>query len=132
VYNGGATAEEDARVSLAWLRAFGVGGIAVSGPNSQEYWKPYAHPNKFDGLLPILWRSDGVTIYQVPQRTASLAHVVPAAAMVTRPPAAASDISEIEAYGRALEDPSLPVADMHWDGTNRIFVRANVSSGQAV
>ncbi|HTC86806.1 MAG TPA: hypothetical protein VK686_00840 [Bryobacteraceae bacterium] len=132
VYNGGATAEEDARVSLVWLRAFGVGGIAISGPNSQEYWKPYAHPNKFDGLLPVLWRADDVTIYQVPQRSASLAHVVPAAAIVTHPPAVASDVAEIEAYGQALDDRSLPVADMRWDGTNRMFVRANISNGQAV
>jgi len=132
VYNGGATAEKDARVSLVWLRAFGVGGIAISGPNSQEYWKPYAHPNKFDGLLPVLWRADDVTIYQVPQRSASLAHVVPAAAIVTHPPAVASDVAEIEAYGQALDDRSLPVADMRWDGTNRMFVRANISNGQAV
>ena len=132
VYNGGATAQEDARVSLAWLKAFGVGAIAISGPNSQEYWKPYSHPNKFEGLLPVLWRADDVTIYHVSQRTASLAHVVPAVAIVTHPPAAASDIAEIEAYGRVLDDLSLPVADMRWDGTNRMFVRANISNGQAV
>ena len=132
VYNGGGTAEQDARVSLAWLKAFGVGAIAISGPNSQEYWKPYTHPNKFDGLLPVLWSADDVTLYQVSQRTASLAHVVPRGAIVMHPPAAASDIAEIEAYGRALDDPSLPVADLRWDGTNRVFVRANVSSGQAV
>jgi hypothetical protein len=47
-------------------------------------------------------------------------------------PAAASDIAEIEVYGRALEDPSFPEAQMRWDGTNRIFVRADVSPGQAV
>jgi hypothetical protein len=132
VYNGGATAEEDARVSLAWLKAFGVGAIAISGPNSQEYWKPYSHPNKFEGLLPVLWRADDVAIYQVPQRSASLVHIVPRAAIVMHPPAAASDINEIEAYGRVLDDPSLPVADIRWDGTNRIFVHANVSIEQAV
>lgn len=132
VYNGGATSLEDASVSLAWLKAFGVGAIATSGANSQEYWKPYAHPNKFEGLLPVIWRADDVTIYRVPQRSASLAHVVPRAAIVMHPPAAASDIKEIEAYGQALDDPSFPVADMRWDGTNRIFVHANVSSGQVV
>lgn len=132
VYNGGATPQEDARVSLAWLKAFGVGALAMSGANSQEYWKPYAHPTKFEGLLPVVWRADDVTIYQIPQRSASLAHVVPAAAIVMHAPAAVSDIGEIEAYGRALDDPSLPAAGMRWDGTNRIFVRATVASGQAI
>jgi len=77
VYNGGATPGEDARVSLAWMKAYGVGAIAMSGPRSQEYWKPYAHPAKFEGVLPVLWRADDVTVYRVPMRTASLAHVSP-------------------------------------------------------
>ena len=45
----------DARISLAWLRAFGNGAVAVSAPNSQEYWKAVAQPAKFEGLLPSLW-----------------------------------------------------------------------------
>ncbi len=132
VYNGGPTPEEDARVSLAWLKAFGVGAVAVSGPQSQEYWKPYAHPSKFDGILPVLWSEDDVTIYQIPQRTASLAHVVPMTAIAMHPPARADDIGELDSYGRALDEPSLPLADMRWDGTNRIYVHANATRGQAI
>ena len=46
VYNGGQTPGEDARVSLAWLKAYGVGAVAISDPPSRAYWKPYAHPAK--------------------------------------------------------------------------------------
>ncbi len=132
VYNGGATPEEDARISLAWLEAFGVGAVGVSGPRSQEFWKPYAHPSKFEGVLPVLWREDDVTMYGVPQRTPSLAHVVPVAAIAKHAPANTRNVAEIDSYVHALDDPSLPVAEMQWDGSNRVHVRTTATSGQAI
>jgi hypothetical protein len=132
IYNGGETPREDARVSLDWLRAFGVGAIAVSGPNSQEYWKAFTHPAKFEGLLPVLWREDDVTIYRVPQRTASLAHVVNETAIVGRPPAGPRDTDQIEKYVAALDDPSLPAADFHWAAPNSIQIRTMADPGQAI
>ena len=132
VYNGGATPEQDARISLAWLKAFGVGAIAVSGPQSQEYWKPYAHPTKFEGVLPTLWRTDDVIMYRVPQRTPSLAHVVPVASIVTHPLKQSGDIAELESYVTALEDSTLPSAEMKWDGSNRVHVRTTAAGGQAI
>jgi hypothetical protein len=132
IFNGGDTKERDARVSLAWLKAFGAGAIAVSGPDSMEYWRPYAHPHKFDGVLPALWSESGVTIYRVPQRSPSLAHVIPASALVRRAPALGAEIDTLERYDAALEDPSLPLATFEWSGRNRIRILANSSPGQVV
>jgi hypothetical protein len=132
IYNGGETAEEDARVSVAWLKAFGTGAIAVSGPKSQEYWKRYTHPTKFDGRLPVLWSADDVTIYRVPLRTAGLAHVVPESALVRRSPASAGDTGEVEKYVAALDDESLPNAEFEWEDTNRIHIRTVAGPGQVV
>ena len=132
IYNGGDTPQQDARVALDWLGAFGVGAIAVSGPNSQEYWKPFSHPAKFEGFLPVLWREDDVTIYKVPQRTSSLAHVVTETAIVNHPPAGPRDTEEIEKYVAALDDPSLPAADFHWAGQNSIQIRTMASAEQAI
>jgi hypothetical protein len=132
IYNGGDTPRQDARVALDWLGAFGVGAIAVSGPNSQEYWKPFTHPAKFEGLLPVLWREADVTIYRVPQRSASRAHVVNETAIVSHSPAGPRDTEEIEKYVAALDAPSLPVADFHWAGPNSIQIRTMVSAGQAI
>jgi hypothetical protein len=132
IYNGGDTPQQDARVALAWLQAYGVGAIAVSGPDSQEYWKPFIHPAKFEGLLPTLWKDSGVTIYRVPQRTVSLAHVVSATAIVSRTPAGPRDIDEVERFVAALEDPARAGADLDWAGPNRIRIRATVSAGQAI
>jgi hypothetical protein len=132
VYNGGETPEEDARVSIAWLKAFGTGAVAVSGPKSQESWKGFAHPTKFDGRLPVLWSEDDVTIYRIPLRTGSLAHVVPESAIVRIRPASPTDTGEVEKYVAALEDVSLPEAEFRWQGTNRIHIRTMAWPGQAV
>jgi len=132
IYNGGDTPQQDARVSLDWLKAFGVGAVAVSGPNSQEYWKPFAHPAKFEGLLPVLWHEDDVTIYRIPQRTPSLAHVLDQTSILSRPPAGPRDTDAIEKYVAALDDPSLPPAEFHWAGPNKIQIRTAPSPGQAI
>ena len=132
IYNGGDTPPQDARVSLDWLKAFGVAAIAVSGPNSHEYWKPFVHPAKFEGLLPVLWREDDVTIYRVPQGTASLAHVMNETAIVSRSPAGPRDTDAIEKYAAALDDPSWPAADFQWAGPNNIHIRAMATRGQAI
>jgi hypothetical protein len=132
VHNGGDTPLQDARVSLDWLKAFGVGAVAVSGPNSHEYWKPFAHPAKFEGLLPVLWREDDVTIYCVPQLTASLAHVMAESTIVSLPPAGPRDTDAIEKYVAALDDPSMAPAEFHWVGPNSIQIRTMASHGQAI
>ena len=103
LYNGGDTPEKDAQVSITWLKAFGTGAIAVSGPKSQEFWKAFAHPAKFDGRLPLLWSEDDVNIYRVPRRTESLAHVVPESALVRRAPSGPGDTEEVEKYVAALD-----------------------------
>jgi hypothetical protein len=125
IYNGGGSAQIDARVSLGWLKAYGVGAVGVSGPRSSEFWKGYTHPEKFDGILPVLWREDDVTIYQVPQRSASLGHVIPESA-IARDPAA------IDQYVAALDDPALPLAELEWQDRNHIRIRTAASPGQAV
>jgi hypothetical protein len=93
-----------AREALAWLKAFGIGAAGISSPDSQEYWKGFSQPEKFDGLLPVLWRESGVTMYKIPQRTSSMAHVVPESALVVHRPESRADIGEIERYAVALDD----------------------------
>jgi len=132
VYNGGGTAEQDTRAGLAWLKAFGAGALVVSGPQSEEFWKPFAHPAEFERVLPVLWREDDVTIYRIPQRTASLAHVVPEAAIVTGTPRNARDIGAMEAYDAALDDPDLPAARLEWEDRSRMRIATSAGPGQAL
>jgi hypothetical protein len=41
----------------------------VPGAGSQEHYKPFANPRKFDGQLPVLWWDSGDTIDGVPVRS---------------------------------------------------------------
>jgi hypothetical protein len=124
--------ERAGALSTLWLKGFGVQALAVPGPNSEEFWKAVANPQRFDGL-PVLWREDDVTIYRVPQRSASLAHVVPEGALVRHALRRGNmDTGEIRGYAAALDDPALPLARMEWHGFNEATVNTEAQKGQVI
>ena len=82
IYSGMNAGSRDAEYSIFWLKAFGVAAIHVPGPHSTEYYHPFAHPGKFEGVLPKIWQSGDDAIYAAPLRSSSLAHVIPADAVV--------------------------------------------------
>ena len=75
----------------------------------------------------MLWREDDVTIYSVPQRTPSLAHVVPWESLTRGP-----DVAELRKFVDALDDPSLPAAQMDWRSFRGARIRAVVRPGQVI
>ncbi|HZL55715.1 MAG TPA: hypothetical protein VFC21_01460 [Bryobacteraceae bacterium] len=132
VYTGTNAGEHDAEYSLLWLKAFGNHAIYVPGEKSRENYHPIAHPHKFDGLLPVLWHEEDDTIFGVPQRSESLAHVIPREAAVVREPIHGLDVDPIRPYVAALEDPALPVAGMDWRDSASALIRATAKSGQVI
>jgi hypothetical protein len=44
---------EDAEICLIWLKSYGARAVIAGGPGSREYYKPYSHPQKFDGRLKV-------------------------------------------------------------------------------
>jgi hypothetical protein len=119
-------------ISVEWLKAFGTRAIAVSGPKSTDPYQAFANLRKFDGVLPLLWREGDDAIYEVPSRSASLAHVIPAAAVVKRTPIHGLDIEPVEPYVAALEDSRYPLATFQWKGMSEAEIRATVERGQVV
>jgi hypothetical protein len=133
IYTGENAGACDAEYSVFWLKAFGVRAISVPGPESSDYYKiGFAHPFKFEGVLPVLWRDRGDAIYEVPLRSPSLAHVVPAAAIPARRPSDGLDIAPVQPYVAALDDPRYPPASFEWQGTSQARIRATVARGQAI
>ncbi len=123
---------DEAAISVLWLKAFGVHAVTVCGPRSSEFWKPYSDPRKFEGLLPVAWREDDVTIYRVPQRSTSLARVIPEAAVPDPGSGPSLPLHELRKYVSALDDPGMPEASMHWKGSRRIHIETTVHEGQVV
>ena len=132
IYTGQNLGPRDGPISILWLKAFGCGAITVPGPDSRDYFHPILNPRKFDGLLPLIWREGGDSIYQVPLASPSLAHVIPTSALVSRQPIDGSDVQPLRPYIAALEDPALPRATIRWDNPERAKIVARMNSGQVL
>jgi hypothetical protein len=132
LYSGISDQARDAQVSILWLKALGAHAVVVPGPTSSEYFKPFANPGKFEGVLPVLWREAGDTIYEIPGKSSSLAHVVPAEAVVSHMPIHGLDVAETERYVRALDDPAFPAAPLLWPNRHTATVNTQVQPGQAI
>jgi hypothetical protein len=132
IYTDTNAGDRAAEASIFWLKAFGARAIAVSGPQSTQHFKAFAHPQKFDGVLPLLWREGGDSIYEVPSRTHSLAHVIPVSAVVTRRPADGLDTAPAAAYVAALDDAHYPTASFKWNGFSAAQIDTVLGPGQVV
>jgi hypothetical protein len=80
----------------------------------------------------VLRREDGDTVYGVPMLSRSLAHVIPAEAVVLREPINGLDTDPAVDYVSALENPALPQAQIQWTGPSRAVIRAHISRGQVI
>lgn len=120
------TALPDAPGAILWLKAYGVHAVEVNGPHSQEIYKDFVYPKKFDGILEELWRSGDDVIYRVPG--ASLAHMVPRDALVKRPPINGLDTAELVRFVNALNRP----APFEWHGTHSATIEAHVNPGDVI
>ncbi len=132
IQTGTAAGDRDAAISLFWLKAFGNQAIYVPGPRSREHYHAILNPHKFDGLLPVLWRDEDDIIFRVPQRSESMAHVIPRGAIVGRQPIHGLDIEPARPYVAALDDMSLPLADLKWISPSRATIRTSMEPTQVV
>jgi len=126
----GTTPLNDAAVSVLWLKAFGVQAVASGGKNSREYYLSFVNGPKFSGVLKELYRSGDDAIYQVPLRSASLAHVMARARLVQHAPINGIDLAEIRRYVEALDDPTLPEAQFLWRTQHSAEILADLAPGQ--
>jgi hypothetical protein len=114
-------------LTKAYLQALGAQAIVVSGPQSTDRYKDIQGPQRFDAMFPILHRDLGDTIYAVPQRSPSLAHVL----HPNEIPPPAANVYQVYDYSLKIEDPARPAADFEWlsDGVARIratLIRSDV------
>ena len=124
----------DAEPAVLWMQAMGVDAVYVSGKQSQEVYKDFLYPQKFAGVLGVLFDDQhGNTIYRVPRRYPALARVV----ATDRINAAASprepfDTQNLRAYVDIVEKGPASEATLHRDGTDAMVVRARVETGQSI
>ena len=132
IYSGLNTGSRDMEICAVWLKALGAHAFSVAGNLSDPYYRPFTNPERFEGRFPVLWRESDTTIYGVPARSRSLAHVVPANSLVRRLPINGLDIDELKPYVAALEDPALPDAPFRWLNWHAAGIQAKLEAGQVL
>jgi hypothetical protein len=128
----GAQLEGDAQLAVLWLKAFGVQAIEAGGENTREYYHAFRIGGKFRGVLEELWRDGDDAIYRVPQRNASLAHVMAAEQLVSRRPYNGLDIGQLLGYVAALDDRTLSEATFRWKTQHSAEIETSAREGQVV
>ena len=118
--------------SMLWFKALGVRAVAVSGPRSTEVYKPFYHPEKFVGRLPVLWRDGDDIIYEVPWQHYSLAHALEESDLVQRAPVHGVDTAPLIPYVAAIERPGAPPLQMRWLDNETVVISGNLTTSQVV
>ena len=129
IYSGMNAGHSEGQVAVAWLKALGVHAVAIGGKDSGEYYKPFANPAKFEGLLTEIWRDGDDRIYRVPQRSESLARVVLSGQLVTRAPPNGVAVESLMTYLQAIDDPTLPAARWTWHSHRHATAQASLQQG---
>jgi hypothetical protein len=120
-------------LGVRWLAALGADAVIVTGPQSQEVSHDFRFPDKFAGVLPVLYDDrQGDVIYQVPRRYPSLGRVVDTARLEALPPLQQTGLDRLRAYTAVVEEgPDSPVTTA-WSGTDEMRVHARVAPGQSI
>jgi hypothetical protein len=125
---------QDPKPTILWMQCMGVDAVYVADKQSQEIFKDFQFPQKFVGLLPVLYDDkQGNVLYRVPRRYTSLARVVDTAKLnSTRPVRNNDDVEYLQAYADVLEKgPDAPTT-LDWQGTDAMHVHAKLDAGQSL
>jgi hypothetical protein len=120
------------RLGITWLQAMGAHAMIVNGPESGDDYKDYQKPERFEGVVRALHRERGDVIYQVPQRSASLAHVLHAGEATAVQPTGFATEADVVRYVAAIEDPARPEALCDWLDPGNARIRAKLVRGDLV
>lgn len=120
-------------LAIRWLTALGADAVIVPGKKSQEIYHDFKVPDKFSGVLPVLYDDrQGDVIYQVPRRYPSLARVVDRARFEAVQPLEQTNLDLLRAYTVLIEEGPDSPTTTGWSGTDAMRVHARVAQGQSV
>ncbi len=108
------------------LKAMGVEYVIIHGPGSQEFYRDYVHPYKFDALLEQVYAAKGDVIFRLPFKSyANLIHPdeIPRWA---RPP------NLIVSYVAALEDSNRPALTTRWLNVDNMEIKGTIERDSQV
>jgi hypothetical protein len=125
---------ERADLAVLWLQALGTDAVVVPGKTSPEPYHDYQAPEKFRGVLPVLYDDrQGTVIYSIPRVHPGLARVVDRAAMsATGKISGGDDLAGLTKYASVVENPAQPAASNSWRGFDTADIEAKSGAGQEI
>jgi hypothetical protein len=122
--------KESADYSLLWLKAWGADAIQIGGPKTANVYHDYQFPDRFRGVLPLLWSRGDDYVYRIPEKTAGLARAVRQGDVIRHRPVNGIDVVELRPFVAALDDPSLPKARFEWQGLSAALLAGSLMPDQ--
>jgi hypothetical protein len=120
--------------SILWMQCLAVDATYVSDKNSQEMFKDTEHPEKYNGVLPVIFDDgQGSRIFRIPRRYAARVRVVETERLnALAPPRANDDVEYLQAYADVIEKGPEAPANLTWRGTDAMSITATVGAGQSI
>ena len=121
-------------IAILWLQAMGTDAVIVPGEKSLEWYHDYVKPEKFRGLLPILFDDrQGTLIYRIPRRFSGIGRVVDTAKITAVGPIHSGDDAETLArYIGIIDNADQSATSVTWNGFDHADVQAQTANGQSV
>lgn len=121
-------------IAILWLQAMGTDAVIVPGQKSLEWYHDYVHPEKFSGLLPILFDDrHGTLIYRIPRRFSGIGRVVDTAKIAAVGPIHSGDDADtLTRYVAAVDNAEQSATSVQWNGFDQAEVQAQSAAGQSV
>jgi hypothetical protein len=124
----------NAEPTILWMQSMGADAIYVSDKRSQEVFKDFQYPQKFAGVLPLLFDDQqGNMLYKVPRRYLARARVVETDRLnAVKPPRFNDDVEYLHAYADVIEKGPDSPATLTREGTDAMRVHARLDAGQSI
>jgi hypothetical protein len=119
----------EAEESLLLLRAFAVEYIVVHGPDSDEFYRDYRNPRKFEGVLEKVWEEHGDSIYRL--QPVRYAHLLKAEEI----PAVTIQYGHQQPwypYVNAMLDAARPELQFRWNNARHATISGSLLQGMHV
>ncbi len=125
---------DHADLGILWLQALGTDALIVPDKTSPETYHDYINPEKFRGVLPVLYDDGhGTVVYRVPRVHPGLGRVVDRAKVGSIGTVQGGDFqNNLAGYVAVVENQEQSATSVVWRGTDAVDVEAQVSNGQSV
>ncbi len=112
--------------ALMQLKAMGVEYVVINGPGSEEFYRDFVHPYKFDALLEKVYADRGDMVYRVPFKSYANLIRPDEIPRYARPP------KFIGTYIAAIEDENRPQLATKWRNANELEIKGSVEKDTQV